>query len=146
MLAGLFARFSQRSLMMQEVATATAEGTDENEAKASEGFRFFEPTTELAEAILKQNQRLVLENIRENYPPETEIETEDQSLMERFEPGQVVPLAEVEHQRQILSCQRLVAERLYHYLSSLAESPWAQDEHDFPIAEYIPEGMATMLG
>ena len=139
---------NKRSFIMQEVATAMAEGTGENAATAFEGFEFFMPSPELTASILEQNQRLVLENIRENYPPAPEIDadSEAESLTALLEVEGVVSSAEADHRQQLLSCQRLVAERLYHYLSSLAESPWARDGQDFPIAEYIPEGMATMLG
>ncbi len=133
---------------MQEGATAAAGSSRETWANVSVGFRFFTPTTELAGAILKQNQRLVLDNILEEYPvgPEIDADIEDESLTAPVEVEGVVYSADLDPQRQILSCQRLVAERLYHYLSSLAESPWAREGQDFPIAEYIPEGMATMLG
>jgi hypothetical protein len=133
---------------MQKGATAAAGSTHQTEANVSEGFRFFMPTTELTGAILVQNQRLVLDNIFENYPvgPEIDADIEDESLTTQLEVEAVVSSADVDHQRQILSCQRLVAERLYHYLSSLAESPWARNGQDFPISEYVPEGMATMLG
>jgi hypothetical protein len=132
---------------MQEVAAAATGKTHHNEANASEGFKFFVPTTELTVAILEENQRLVLENMRENYDGlEIDADIEDESLTASLEAEEAVPSGEVDHQRKIQSCQRLVAERLYHYLSSLAESPWARDGQDFPIAEYIPEGMATMLG
>lgn len=133
---------------MQERAVAVeVDGQEEGSAKR---YRFFMPTTELTEGILKQNQRLIFEHMQEDLLPgseaEVEPETEDDSLLGPLGLGRVRTPIAFDHERQIMGCKRVIAERLYHYLSSLAESPWALNGGDFPIAEYIPDGMATMLG
>ena len=120
----------------------------ENERASLKGFRFFMPSTELTNAIMEENQRLVSDYVETNFPPEHQIseidsQTEDGSRLESERPR--FP-STVDPERQTVIGKRLISERLYHYLSSLAESPWARAGHDFPIAEYIPDGMATMLG
>lgn len=126
----------------------TVEGGNAQEEAPENRYQFFAPTAELAEALLEQNQRLVFVNMGEDVPHSSEPEVEP-----GVEGNLPLGMSEIagsssvfDRERQILASQRLIAQRLYHYLSSLAESPWARDRQGFPIAEYIPEGMETMLG
>jgi hypothetical protein len=136
---------------MQERAVAMQPGVARHEDASVNGFRFFMPSAELTKAVMKQNQQLVSEYVERNFPPgyqstETESENEDGSLLGRLELEKLATPSTVDHERQTLMGKRLISERLYHYLSSLAETPRALEGADFPLWEYLPDGMATMLG
>ena len=108
-------------------------------------FVFFKPSAELTEAIIKQNQALVKEYTARTAPEEP-TETDDyEPDLGRFGLGHPRPI------RQTLTSpietgQQVVAERIYNYLSSLSESPWAMNGGSFPVSEYLPNGMMTSLG
>ena len=108
-------------------------------------FDFFLPSPELAEAIVQQNQALVYEYAKRTTPEiDIEGETEDRSLLGGlFRGSRPNRIGET---RSTQTAQHVIAERLYHYLSSLSETPWALAGGEFPIAEYVTDGMGTMLG
>ncbi|MEP6637090.1 MAG: hypothetical protein ABJB97_10225 [Acidobacteriota bacterium] len=108
------------------------------------------PSTELTKAIVEQNQRLVAESVERNFPvayqsSETESD-EDESLLARIEADVLRSRNMVEPDQEMRKVKRLISAKLYHYLSSLAETPRALRGGDFPIWEYLPQGAATMLG
>jgi hypothetical protein len=112
-------------------------------------FRFFMPTAELTKAIIKQNQRLFYDYVQRNFPAGDEEGRDDDeglSLLGRMLPRRLRSKTSVDSDRQIESGQQLISERLYNYLSSLSESPWAKEGNTFPLREYVPDGMANMLG
>jgi hypothetical protein len=112
-------------------------------------FRFFMPSAELTKAIIAQNQRLLSGYVQRNFPvneEEGQVDDEGLSLIARMLPRRLRAKASANSDRQIEHGQRLISERLYHYLSSLSESPWAKEGNTFPLREYVPDGMANMLG
>ena len=108
-------------------------------------FVFFKPSAELTKEIIKQNQALV-KDYTARTAPEEQTETDYyEPHLGRFGLGHLRPM------RQTLTSpvevgQQVIAERMYNYLSSLSESPWAMDGGSFPVSEYLPSGMITMLG
>lgn len=119
------------------------------EGESFEGFRFFMPSTRLAKAIMQQNQQLVSEYVERNFPPgyqANDTEAQDGSLLGRLGLEMLRSPNAIDQERQIKMGKRLISERLYHYLSSLAETPRALGGRTFPLWEYLPDGMATMLG
>ncbi len=125
----------------------------ENRVRVAEGpkqFRFFMPSTELTKAIVEQNQRLVAESVERNFPvayQSSEAESdEDESLLARVESDVLRSRNTVDPDQEMRKVKRLISAKLYHYLSSLAETPRALRGGDFPIWEYLPQGAATMLG
>lgn len=112
-------------------------------------FRFFMPSPELTEAIIAQNRRLLSDYVQRNFPiteEEGRVDDEGLSLIARMLPRRVRARASASGERSLEHGQRLISERLYHYLSSLSESPWAKEGNTFPLREYIPDGMANILG
>lgn len=135
-------------------------------------YRFFMPKPDLTAAIIEQNHQLVEQvqmDFSSGYTTELEpeggeslvesergtdprdLERPDSYLLKSLQNlGIDQPSGEgptpPDHDRQIHATQREIAERLYNYLYSLAESPWAREDPDFIISECIPRGMATMLG
>jgi len=112
----------------------------------SKTFEFFVPSPELAEAIVKQNQALVREYAKRTTPEIDIGETEDRSLLGGLLRGLQPHRISEAHTRSTQTAQHVIAERLYHYLSSLSETPWALAGGEFPIGEYVTDGMGTMLG
>jgi hypothetical protein len=108
-------------------------------------FVFFKPSAGLTDEIIKQNQCLVKEHTART-APEGPIETDDyEPDLGRFGLGHPRPT------RQTLTSsveagQQVIAERVYNYLCSLSESPWAMEGGSFPVSEYLPNGMMTSLG
>lgn len=136
---------------MQEGTAALRERTHAQAEVSPKGFRFFMPSTELTKAIIDQNQQLVAEYVERNFPPgyqsnQTESEDQDGSLLGRLGLETLRSESTVDTERQTRKGKQLISERLYHYLSSLAETPRALAGGEFPIWEYLPDGMATMLG
>lgn len=111
---------------------------------ADNSFVFFKPSPKLADEILKQNQALVKEYAARTAPEEVE-EGDDEPDIGRFGFSYKRPV------RQTLTSpvemgQQLITEKIYNYLSSLSESSWAMEGGSFPVSEYLPRGMITMLG
>jgi len=108
-------------------------------------FVFFKPSTELAREIISQNQALVKEYTAKTLPQDSAETNGDESIFGRFGlgyPRATKPALKSPDE----TGQELIAERLYHYLTSLAESPWSIEGGSFPVSEYLPNGMITMLG
>jgi hypothetical protein len=136
---------------MLEAITKRLSEQVENEELTVEGYSFFMPSIELTNAIIEHNQRLVAEASERNFPAgyqsnQSAPQIEDSSLFGRIESVLLRARGVPDRRRQTRMGQLLVSERLYHYLSSLAETPLANQGGDFPIWEYLPSGMATMLG
>ncbi len=116
-------------------------------------FHFFKPKELLTKAIAEQNQRLLLESLQ-RVSPEEELsreafegdEPEHESLMESYFGRFSRRVRRNSEEQQVRQLQRLMGERLYHYLATLAESPYARGGGKFDIREYIPQGMASLLG
>lgn len=108
-------------------------------------FVFFKPSAKLTDEIIKQNQALVKEYTARTAPEEpTETADYEPDLgwfglgrPRSMKPTLVSPVE---------AGQEVIAERIYNYLSSLSESPWAVEGGTFPVSEYLPSGMMTMLG
>jgi|GEM_PF-5986197 len=136
---------------MSDGVVAWREAVAEEEEVLVEQFRFFEPSDKVAKAIMEQNQMLVSDYVARNFPlgyvrNEQEMEPPDESLLGRLR-GEVTGQRSVVDPEQLaIDGKRLISERLYHYLSSLAETPRSLDKGGFSIWEFIPSGMATMLG
>jgi predicted RNA-binding protein with RPS1 domain len=128
---GTFAKQSESTATQMEAAVPKREVAEEREVSLKE-FKFFMPSSDLANAIMEENQHLVSEYVERNYPPGY-LESETESQTE-------------EGGRETRMAKRLISERLFHYLSSLAETPRAVDGNDFPLWDYLSDGMATMLG
>jgi hypothetical protein len=116
-------------------------------------FLFFKPSEPLTSAIAAQNQRLGLESLQ-RVSPEEELsreafeddESERESLMTAYLRRFSRRGRRESEEQQVKRLQWLMGERLYHYLATLAESPYAREGGRFYIWDYIPQGMATMLG
>jgi hypothetical protein len=112
---------------------------------------FFRPSPELARAIVEQNQMLVSQSFQSNLDDE-ELDLEEDEGLE--DPGTEVdsPLmlqetsAPPERYSGAYEYERVIGERLYHFLASMSESPYAREGGRFPLWEVIPGGMSTMLG
>lgn len=120
---------------------------------SSKELFFFRPTEPLTKALVEQNQRLVAESLQ-RVSPEEELrqagfgggESERESVASSFA-GKVSQRTHRDtEEQQTKRLQRLIGERLYHYLATLAESPYAREGGKFDIWEYIPQGMANNLG
>lgn len=119
----------------------------------SQGFFFFRPTEPLTRAISELNERLVDESLRRVSPAE-ELrqadfegdEFESESVPSRPAGRAARRTRPDTEEQQTKRLQRLMGERLYHYLATLAESPYAREGGKFDIREYIPPGMANALG
>jgi hypothetical protein len=110
-------------------------------------FEFFLPSPELAEALVAQNQALVSDYARMmNLETEMQEEAEDRSLLGGLVSGLRPNRARESQSRSTEMARRVIAERLYHYVSSLSETPFALAGGEFPVHEYIADGMGTMLG
>ena len=108
-------------------------------------FVFFQPSTELTDEIIKQNQALVKDYNTRTGPEAGAERDEDEPALGRF------GLGSQRQVRQVLPSpiemgQQLITEKIYNYLSSLSETPWAMEGGSFPVSEYLPRGMITMLG
>ena len=108
-------------------------------------FVFFKPSPNLTDEIIKQNQALVKEYAARTAPEEVAEGEQDELGMGRFGFSYQRPV------RQTLISpvemgQQLITEKIYNYLSSLSESSWAMEGGSFPVSEYLPRGMITMLG
>jgi hypothetical protein len=135
---------------MSQATTQKLSERVENE-KLTFGYEFFMPSNELTNAIIEQNQRLVAKAREGNLSPGSQSnqnvsQVEDGSLLGRMESELLRSQGMPDPRRQTRTGQLLISERLYHYLSSLAETPLANEGGEFPIWEYVPSGMATMLG
>src|SRR5204863_5577130 len=115
-------------------------------------FLFFWPTEPLAIALAEQNRRLVAESLQRVSPAdELGQEASEDDELERDSMAASAPGREARHagrasaEQQTRRLQRLMGERLYHFLATLAESPYAQEGGKFSIWEFIPQGMANML-
>jgi Txe/YoeB family toxin of Txe-Axe toxin-antitoxin module len=116
-------------------------------------FHFFKPKELLTKAIAEQNQRLLSESLQ-RVSPEEELsreafegdEPEHEPLMESYFGKLSRRVRRNSEEQQVKQLQRLMGERLYHYLATLAESPYAREGGRFDIWEYIPSGMANLLG
>lgn len=108
-------------------------------------FVFFKPSTELAEEIIKQNQALVKEYAARTAPEETAEYDEDESSLGQFGLNYQRPVSR-SVRSPIETGQQVITERIYHYLSSLSESPWAMEGGSFAVSEYLSKGLITMLG
>jgi len=112
---------------------------------SQDSFVFFMPSADLTIEIIRQNQSLVRDYAARTVPGISSESSDDEPLLGRFGLG-YLRTRSVSGKPSIESGQRLIAERLYHYLSSLSESPWARDGGSFPVSEYVTDGMITMLG
>lgn len=108
-------------------------------------FVFFKPSAELTAKIIKQNQALVKEYTARTAPEESTESENYEPDFDRFDPGPRRPGRQASRSPVEVG-QQVIVERLYNYLSSLSESQWALDRGSFPIDEYLPNGMLTMLG
>lgn len=116
-------------------------------------FLFFKPSGPLTRAIAEQNQRLLSESLQ-RVAPEEELSHEafedDESERESLTTAHLRRFSRrvrrESEEQQVKRLRRLMGERLYHYLATLAESPYAREGGRFHVWEYIPQGMATMLG
>jgi len=111
---------------------------------------FFQPSPELASAIVAQNQTLVSPTLQSDWDNEELDLEEDEDVDEPGTSADSLPMFQeiadasrtsVEH-----GYQRVIGERLYHFLASMSESPYAREGGRFPLWEVIPGGMSTMLG
>lgn len=122
------------------------------EVTSKEHF-FFRPSEPLTRAIAEQNQRLVAESVQ-RISPADELREEafegDESEREPIAtayPGREPRRARyAPEEQQTSQLQRLMGDRLYHFLATLAESPYAREGGKFSMREYIPRGMANVLG
>jgi hypothetical protein len=120
---------------------------------SSKEFLFFRPTEPLTKALVEQNQRLVAESLHRVSPADElrqtgfgDDESEGESVVSSF-PRKVSRRTQRDTEEpQTKRLQRLIGERLYHYLATLAESPYAREGGRFDIWEYIPQGVANTLG
>lgn len=103
---------------------------------------FFRPSFTLARAIVAQNQMLA------SQPLHTEWDHAELDLEENEEIEELRMALDSPPQREPGSddYQRIIAERLYHFLASLTETPYAREGGRIPLWEVIPGGMATNLG
>jgi len=108
-------------------------------------FVFFKPSEELTTKIIKQNQALVEEYIARTAPDESAESDNYEPDFGRFGIGQPRPGRQALRSPGAVG-QQVITERIYNYLSALSESQWALDGGSFPVSEYLPNGMITMLG
>lgn len=108
-------------------------------------FVFFKPSSELTDEIIKQNQALVKEYAARTAPEDVAEFEEDEAGPGRFGLSYQPPLSRTVRS-PVETGQQVITERIYHYLSSLSESPWAAEGGSFVVSEYLPKGLITMLG
>lgn len=113
--------------------------------------QFFKPTPTLARAIVRNNQMLVSQPLQTPWDDEELDLEEDEGLddsttdIDSTMTFSQSPAA-IERDSGEYESQRIISERLYHFLASMTESPYARDGGRFPLWEVIPGGMSTMLG
>lgn len=134
---------------MYNAVASTA--TDKRENASCYAFSFFSPSETLAKAIAEQNQRLVSQYVERNFPPgyatnETSPAAEDSSFIGKVASEISGATDALDSAGQVSRVKKLISERLYHYLSSLAETPIASQGGMFVLGKFLPDAMGTMLG
>jgi hypothetical protein len=112
---------------------------------------FFRPSRELARVIVGQNQGLVSQSLQNNWDDEElDLEEDEEGDDPSSRDGSPLMFQETsvspERDSGEYEYQRVIGERLYHFLASMSESPYAREGGRFPLWEVIPGGMSTMLG
>jgi hypothetical protein len=112
---------------------------------------FFRPSATLAQAIVGLNQTFVSQFLQSDWDNEELDLEEDEDVDDpsaAFDSSLMVQATTAATGRDRVEdeYQRVIGDRLYHFLASMTESPYAREGGRFPLWEVIPGGMSTMLG